>query len=61
MVTLFFKSDMDKGETRQNWPEIRGNFIQLNLVCKKRQGAAESPLLEVDRLDTNCVTQCGCK
>jgi len=61
MVTLFFKSDMGKGETRQDWPEIHGNFAQLNLVCKKRQGAAESPVLKADSLDAKCVTQCSCK
>lgn len=52
---------MDKGESRQDWPEIQGNFTQLSLVCRTRQLAAKSPLLEVDSLDAKCVTQCGCK
>lgn len=61
MVNPFFRSDMDKGESRQDWPEIHGNFTQLSLVCRTRQLAAKSPLLEVDSLDAKCVTQCGCK
>lgn len=61
MVTLFFKSNVDNGKTRQDWSEIHGNFVQLSPVCKKRQLAAESTLLEIHHLDAKRVTQCGYK
>lgn len=42
MVNPFFESDMDKEESRQDWPEIHSNFTQLSLICRKRQLTAES-------------------